>query len=199
MSSNAFKVAVQIDGEELDRVNRYLSRMAVPAATKAMKSGFRAWFKKVRATAKQLAPFGVNKATEKVRGQEKPNPHVRDNLTYKVIGYSKGRVVWGALGVKEIRGSYMTPHWYLRWIEFGHDIRRKPYEGYVEMGSQAVLSPYTGEVRRYKRRKFTTAKVGRVPGQFFIRRAYEANVYSLLPLMQEAISAQMLKEWDGRG
>lgn len=183
MSSNAFRVAVEIDGGDIDRINRKLSHLAVPTATKAMKNGFRAWFKKVRATARQLAPFGEAAATEKVRGKLQPNPHIRDNLTYSVKGYSKGRVVWGALGVKEIRGSYMTPHWYLRWVEFGHDVKR------AATAPEQMLLKSRGE-RRYK-----TITTGKVRGRFFIRRAYEANAYSLIPIMDQAIADQVLKEW----
>lgn len=183
MSSNAFKVAVEIDGGDIDRINRKLSQLAIPTATKAMKNGFRTWFKKVRATAKQLAPMGDNKPTEMVRGQMKPNPHIRDNLTYSVKGYSKGRVVWGALGVKEIRGSYMTPHWYLRWVEFGHEVKR------AATVNEQMLLKSRGE------RRFKTIRVGRVPGRYFIRRAYEANAYALLPIMDQAIADQVLKEW----
>jgi hypothetical protein len=182
MSGNAFKVAVEINYGDIDAVNRKLSKLAVPASTRAMKSGFRQWFKGVRSTAKALAPYGDTRAMETVRGQKRPNPHIRDHIAYTVRGYSKGRVVWGALGVKERRGSYDTPHWYLRWVEFGHEIKRRATQ------NEAMLLKSRGERRM-------TMTIGRVLGKRFIERAYQANATRLLPIMEDAIAREVLKEW----
>lgn len=183
MSRNTFKIAVEVDGADIESVNRKLSRLPDPLGSRAMKNGFREFFKRVRATARGLAPKGRPTATEKVRGEVKPNPHIRNFLAYTVRGYRRGTVVWAAFGVREKRGSYETPHWYLRWVEFGHDIKRAATE------EEQIRLAARGE-RRYK-----TIKIGSVKGQFFIRRSYEANAGALIPIMEQKIADQIAKEF----
>jgi hypothetical protein len=184
MSGNAFKVAVEIDGATIDELNRKFKQLAAPMGTKAMKSGFREWFKKTRAVAKAMAPYGRPAATEKVRGVNRPNPHIKDHMAYTVRGYSKGRVVWGGLGIRN-RGGYDTPHWYLRWVEFGHDLKRKATP------NEAMLLKSRGE------RKMTMS-IGRVEGAFFLRKAYQMTAMRLIPIMEEAIAKQVAKHMEGK-
>jgi hypothetical protein len=183
MSRNSFKIAVELDQGDIEEVNRRLRRLPVPMAQKAMRNGFSEFLKRVRSTAKSLAPYGVNKPTEFVRGQSRPNPHIRDFLAYTVRTYGKGIVVWGAFGVKERRGTYETPHWYLRWVEFGHEIKRK-----ATTFEQQLLKS-RGEVR------YKTIGIGRVQGRFFIKRSYEINSSRLLPIIEQKIADQIAKEW----
>lgn len=187
MSRNSFTAVVEVNGADIELVNRKLKALGTERAGKAMKSGFRKWTKKVANTVKMVAPLGNMRPTEKVRGEIRPNPHIRDFITTKVKGYSKGTVVWAAVGVKEIRGSYTTPHWYLRWVEFGHELKRRA------TAEESIRLVARGE-RRSRNMKMT---VGRVRGKFFMRKAaIMAEVY-LLPIMEQAIADQVEKEMSG--
>lgn len=189
MSSNAFVAVLEVDGADIEAVNRKLKALGTDRAAKAMRNGFRKWTGRVKSAAKAIAPYGRNSATEKVRGESRPNPHIRDFITTKVKGYSKGRVVWASVGVSEIRGSYATPHWYLRWVEFGHEIKRRATE------QEALRMVTRGE----RKRKNMTVRIGHVPGRFFLRSAAMATEPLLIPIMDQAIADQIAKEWNGNG
>jgi hypothetical protein len=185
MSSNVFKVAAEIDGAEIEELNRKLRRISVERAGKAMKSGFRTWGKRYAQAVVALAPYGRPNPTERVRGQERPNPHIRDMITVKVRGYRKGEVIWAAVGVKEVPGSYTTPHWYLRWVEFGHAIKRKSTE------AEAILLKSRGYTRK---KEYGTITIGKVPGKFFMARALTQTQHLLLPMVEDALARQLEKE-----
>lgn len=189
MSSNAFVAVLEINGADIESVNRKLKALGTDRAQKAMRNGFRKWTSRVKSAAKSIAPYGSASATEKVRGEVRPNPHIRDFIATKVKGFSRGTVVWAAVGVSEIRGSYATPHWYLRWVEFGHEIKRRATE------EEAIRMVTRGE----RRRKNMTRTIGRVPGRFFLRSAAMATEPLLIPIMEQAIADQVAKEWSGNG
>lgn len=182
---NGFRLIVEIDGAEIEAVNRKLKALGDVRAANAMRNGFRKWTKRVATIAKAMIPQGKAAPTEKVRGEVRPNPHIRDFVTTKVVGYSRGKVIWAAVGVKELRGSYATPHWYLRWVELGHDLKRAATD------EERIRLVTRGE----RRRKTMTVKVGEVAGRFYLRRAGIAAEPYLLPIMEQAIADQVLKDW----
>lgn len=187
---NSFNISAEVNGADIELVNRELKRLATPYATEAMKAGFRKYTTRVAKVAKTLAPFGNAAASEKVRGVERPNPHIRNHITTKVRGYSQGKVVWAAVGVKEKRGSYETPHWYLRWVEFGHKIRRKAT-------AEEQLRAKTRGATKKKEYGFTT--IGSVKGSLFLRRASQMAAPYLLNDIQDAVAKVILKYWGRRG
>ena len=187
MSRNSFTAVVEVNGADIELVNRKLKALGTHRAGNAMRSAFRKWTKRVASMVKASAPYGRSAATEKVRGLERPNPHIRDFVTTKVKGYSKGTVVWAAVGVKEIRGSYMTPHWYLRWVEFGHEIKRKAT---MEESIRLVT-------RGERKRKNMTMSIGRVTGRHFLRSAAIAAEVLLIPIVEQAVADQVEKEMSG--
>jgi hypothetical protein len=184
MSSNNFKALVEIDGADIEQVNRYLRRLKTETASKALKRGIRNWTNLGKKTAKALAPVGPNRPTEKVRGTERPNPHIKDFVFTKVKGYSKGQIIWGSIGVKEIKGSYATPHWYLRWVEFGHAIKRRSTE------AEAILLKSRGATKA----EYSKITIGQVRGTFFLTKALASISPRLLPIMQESIAKELAQE-----
>ncbi len=189
MSRNSFTALVEIDGAEIETINRKLKRLGDDLAPKALKGGFRRWTTLCKRTARNLAPRGRDSATERVRGQERPNVHIADFIATKVKGYSKGRVVWAAVGVKEIRGSYATPHWYLRWVEFGHKIKRA-----ATMPEQILLKSRGNE----KKKDYSRVVIGEVKGAFFLRKTLQICEPKLIPAIEDAIAAQIAKQWETR-
>jgi hypothetical protein len=187
MSRNSFTALVEIDGAEIEMLNRKLRRLGDDLAPKALRNGFRKWTTLCKRTAKTLAPRGPSRPTEKVRGTERPNPHISDFITTKVKGYSKGRVVWAAVGVKEIRGSYATPHWYLRWVEFGHKIKRR-----ATQAEQILLKSRGNE----KKKEYSRITIGEVRGTFFLRKTLSMCEPRLVPAVEDAIAAQIEKNWE---
>ena len=105
---NGFRLIVEIDGAEIEAVNRKLKALGDVRAANAMRNGFRKWTKRVATIAKAMIPQGKAAPTEKVRGEVRPNPHIRDFVTTKVVGYSRGKVIWAAVGVKELRAAGLT-------------------------------------------------------------------------------------------
>jgi hypothetical protein len=188
MSSNKFTVLCEVSGRDIDAVNARLKDLGRDGAAKAMKSGFRKWTNFAKKLMVANAPFGRPGASEKVRGQSRINVHIRNNVATKVKGFSKGRVVWAAVGIKEKRGTYDTPHWYLRWVEFGHQLKRKPTT------NEASLLKSRGEIIK----KNTTIKYGHVKGSHFMQRTLNMAEMRLLPMLNEAIDKQIDKEI-GRG
>ena len=119
-----FAIGCEIDEQALKRVNAELLKLGTDDARNAMRRGLRKWSTFTKKTLEAAAPFGRATATEKVRGQVKPNVHLKWSVTTKAKGYRQGLVQWIAVGVKRIDGSYLTPHWYHGWLENGHAIKR---------------------------------------------------------------------------
>jgi len=122
--SKTFAVGCEIDAKALQQINSALLRLGEKDARNAMRRGFTKWGKFTKKTLEATAPFGKTQATERVRGAVRPNVHLKWSVITKVKGYSKGLVTWIGVGVKRIDGSYLTPHWYLGWLENGHAIKR---------------------------------------------------------------------------
>ena len=154
-------------------------------AQKSLRNAFRKWTTMTKKVVAASAPYGRSGATEFVRGEKRPNVHIKNNIATKVKGYSKGTLIWAAVGVKEVRGTYVTPHWYLRWVEFGHDVKRK-----ATMNEKMLLKS-----RGERIRKNTTIKIGHVKGQHFIAKAVTVCSPRLVPMVEDAIADQVLKEW----
>jgi len=123
--SKSFVLGTEIDSQALERVNHALLRLSEKDARNAMRRGLGKWSKVVKKSLEASAPFGRTTATEKVRGVVRPNVHLKWSLITKVKGYSKGLVTWVGVGIRRIDGSYLTPHWYLGWLENGHLIKRR--------------------------------------------------------------------------
>jgi len=185
MSRTSFTAACEIDYGAMDRINAALRGMPEKTAGRALRNGFRAYTKLLKKTVESMAPMGRTSATEKVRGVERPNPHIKDNIATTVKGYRRGTLIWAAVGVKEIPGSYYTPHWYLRWVEFGHDVKRRA------TGPEMALLVSRGE----QRKKNMTIRIGRVPGKFFLRTATAATEGWLTRFVEEALERQIQKEF----
>jgi hypothetical protein len=178
-------VRADIDGAAIDAINARLKALDKEGASAAMKSGFRKWSNVTKRVVAANAPFGKSKATEKIRGVIRPNVHLKWNVTTKVKGYAQGKVVWAAIGIKEIRGSYLTPHWYLRWVEYGHEVKRG-----ATAQEQILLKS-----RGYERKKeYSRITVGRVRPNPFLRRSLGETRPLLFPIMREAIQKQLEKE-----
>jgi hypothetical protein len=188
MSSNKFTLLCEVSGRDIDAINARLKDLGRDGAARAMKSGFRKWTTFAKKLMVANAPYGRSSASELVRGQQRINVHIRNNVATKVKGFSKGRVVWAAVGIKEKRGTYDTPHWYLRWVEFGHSLKRKPTT------NEAMLMKSRGEIIR----KNTTVKYGHVKGSHFMQRTMNMAEMRLVPMMHEAIDKEIDKEI-GRG
>jgi hypothetical protein len=122
--SKTFAVGCEIDAKALEQINHRLLQLSEKDARNAMRRGFTKWGKFTKKALEATAPFGKTKATERVRGAVRPNVHLKWSVITKVKGYSKGLVTWIGVGVKRIDGSYLTPHWYLGWLENGHAIKR---------------------------------------------------------------------------
>lgn len=124
MSRKAFDIAATIDEQSLKALNARLRKLEKQDAQAAIKKGFRKWTRTARKVVRALAPRKSN------------NPqggHIVNSITTRMKGYQRGQIQWAAVGVKEVRGSRDTPHWYLPWVEDGHAIRRRrrgPQVGY---------------------------------------------------------------------
>lgn len=183
MSSNKFTLLCEVSGRDIDAVNDRLLKLGRDGASRAMRNGFRKWTTFAKRLMVANAPFGRSNASEVVRGHRRLNVHIRNNVATKVKGFSKGRVVWAAVGIKEKRGSYDTPHWYLRWVEFGHALKRKPTS--IEAG----LMKSRGEIVR----KSTTVKYGHVKGSHFMQRTMNIAEFRLVPMVHEAIDKEIAR------
>ena len=188
-SSNRFKVEVRLDDAELRRVNLRLKALGDREGPLAMRRAFRKWTTLGKKTMSRLAPYGRGNATETVRGTVRPNPHIRNAVASKVKGWRKGQVLWAAIGIREIPRSYATPHWYSRWVEFGHDLKAAPTEAIM----QARRS--RGAVRRGEIR--ATVKVGHVKGSFFMTRTLSAISPMLVPMLDVEIDKGAAKLFGG--
>ena len=184
MSSNSFKMVMEIDGANVENINAALRRLAQKDATKAIKNGFREWTRVTKKSVIALAPRGRSSKTERVRGEVRPNPHLKANLTTQVKGYSKGQLVWAAIGIKEQKGTYNTPHWYARWVEFGHVLKRRATK------EEELRNLTRGNVKKKER---TVTVIGFVPGKHFIAKAYAINEIRLMPIMEEHIARMVAK------
>ena len=166
-SRTAFAAAVEVDGAAIRRINNALLRLEEKDARNAMRRGFGKWSKEGRKFMQSVAPFGKTASIEMIRGSYRPNVHLKFNVATKVKGFRQGLVTWAAIGVKEIRGSYLTPHWYLGWVENGHNlVRAATYQEKILMRSR-------GERVGAK----TKRVIGRVPGNPWMKR-YRAVVQS---------------------
>ncbi len=184
MSSNSFKMVMEVDGPNVERINAALRRLAQKDATKAIKNGFREWTRVVKKSVIALAPRGRPSKTERVRGEVRPNPHLKANVTTKVKGYSKGQLVWAAVGIKDQKGTYNTPHWYARWVEFGHVLTRRATK------EEEIRKFSRGAIKKKERQRTI---IGRVAGKFFISKAYAINEIRLMPIMEEHIARMVAK------
>lgn len=119
-----FAVAVEMDMADLRRANSALLKLPVELSQKALRNSFRKWARGTKAAVAAAAPFGDPSPTEWVRGTKRPNPHLKLNVSSKMKTFQRQLVQWVAVGIKEISGSYLTPHWYLRWVERGHSVYR---------------------------------------------------------------------------
>ena len=178
-------ISVELDDAIVREINKRLSRLEGEGATKAMRNGFRRWTTAVRRVVAKEAPMGRLASTEKVRGATRPNVHLKFNVTTRIRGYSRGRVVWAAVGIKEIRGTYLTPHWYLRWVEYGHDIRRAATQ------REQAYAKARGAVRK---REYGYVKTGRVEANPFLWRSFGMTRSLLLPMVVKAVDDQLEKE-----
>ena len=175
-SSNSFRVEVTLDEASLKRTNLRLKALGEKHAGLAMRRGFRKWTTLGKKTMASFAPYGRSRSVETVRGQPRPNPHIRNAVAAKVKGWRKGQVVWAAIGIREIPRSYATPHWYARWVEFGHAIKVRPSEGVMAMRRAR------GETRRSA--IGASVQVGTVRGSFFMTRTLAAIAPKLVPLLE---------------
>lgn len=175
-----FEVAAEIDDAAVRRINSALLKLGQQEAGKAMRRGFTKWSKAAKAAVSANAPFGRATAVEKVRGAVRPNVHLKFSAHAKVKGYRKGLVQWVAVGIKEIAGSYLTPHWYLRWVEEGHAIKRRGSDEYYRM--QKARGNYGAKARM--------ATVGRVLPNPFMRRTAQA----VMPLAEGYLAVEIEKE-----
>jgi hypothetical protein len=177
----SFGLVVELDAKAIEAVNARLRTLGGEGATRAMRNGFRRWTKVAQKAVEAAAPFGRTSSVETVRGAERPNVHLKFAVATKVKGYSKGQVVWAGVGIKEIAGSYLTPHWYLRWVEFGHDIKRRSTDEERRMllarGESAKLA------------KFRT--IGKVKGSFFLTKTLKVVEPLAVPMLEEAIEREV--------
>ena len=178
--SRKFAVAAEIDDKAVERINRALLNLGQKEAQKAMRRGFGKWSKVAKTMVAAMAPMGRMTSTERVRGAERPNVHLKFSAHSKVKGYRQGLVTWVAVGIKEIPGSYLTPHWYLRWVENGHAIKRRATE------EETIRMVLRGERKTKNMKKV----VGRVAPNPFMRRAAAAAV----PLAENYLMSEIEKE-----
>ena len=184
MSRANFGFVVELNHADIDRVNAKLRALSDETAVKSLRNGMRAWLKVAKRTLAANTPRSRHGATESYRGWRVPNVHIQDNLVTKVKGWKQGRIQWAALGVKQVKGSIITPHWYLRWVEFGHDIKGK--------------YSYAENIRRHsdgeRMRKSDRKVVGKFPGRFFITKTYKVVSPLVVPLIEKAIDKQIKKD-----
>lgn len=181
----SLSITAELDGNAVDAINKALKRLDAEGAPKAMRNGFKRWTTVVRKVVAKNAPFGRATATEKVRGVIRPNVHLKWNVVTKAKGYAKGRVQWAAIGIREIRGSYLTPHWYLRWIEYGHNVVRAATP-------QEQLRQRTRGAER--RREYSKLVIGKVAPNPFLRRSLGETRGLLFPIMRDAVDRQLREE-----
>jgi hypothetical protein len=120
-----FALACEIDAASVRRINHALMQLSQKEASLAMRRGFSKWGRATKAYVSASAPMGRPSSVEYVRGAIRPNVHLKFAVATKQKGFRKGLVQWFGVGIQEISGSYLTPHWYLRWVENGHLIKRK--------------------------------------------------------------------------
>lgn len=181
-SSNKFRVEVTLDQTAFTQVNRRLRALGEKHASLAMRRAFRKWTTLGKKTMSALAPYGRRGSTEVVRGQVRPNPHIRDAVASKVKGWRKGQVVWAGIGIREIPRSYATPHWYARWVEFGHALKRRPSEGTMAL-----------RAARGERNVRSTVTVGKVQGRFFMTKTLSAISGRVVPMLEAEIDKEVEK------
>jgi hypothetical protein len=181
--SKTFALGCEIDEQALQRVNHQLLRLGKEEARNAMRRGLTKWSKFTKKTLEATAPFGKRGATEKVRGQVRPNVHLKWAVITKTKGYAQGLVTWLGVGVKRIDGSYLTPHWYLGWLEAGHAIKRKT------TNAERILLKQRGE--RGRGLNFTT--VGRSAPRNWIKK-YRGILSAAAPSYVEPEVEKAIKE-----
>jgi len=143
-----FAVAVEIDVESVRRANSALLKLPTDLSQKALRRSFTKWSRGVKAAVAAAAPFGKPSPTERVRGVDRPNPHLKLNVSSKIKTYKRELVQWVAVGIREIPGSYLTPHWYLRWVERGHaTYRRIGRIPRKQRGPMGMVKPPDWEIR----------------------------------------------------
>lgn len=120
-----FATAVEIDQAQLQRVNSALLKIPSDFSRIAIRNAFRKWARGTKAAVSAAAPLGPVTPTEWVRGLRRPNPHLKFSVAAKMKTYQRDLVQWVGVGIKEVKGSYLTPHWYLRWVERGHSTFRR--------------------------------------------------------------------------
>lgn len=161
----------------VQRINAVLLSLPTKEAGNAMRRGFGKWTRAARKVVEANAPFGRATATEQVRGAVRPNVHLKFSGATKVKGYNKGLVVWAAVGIREIPGSYLTPHWYLRWVERGHAIKRAASKG-----------EYEARIKRGDKKKDASkTTVGHVRPNPFIRRSAVQSLSLAAPLIEAEV------------
>lgn len=173
----SFATIVELDKDAVRRINAALLSLPTKEAGLAMRRGFGKWSRHARKLVEANAPFGRATATEFVRGSVRPNVHLKFSAATKVRGYQKGLVVWAAVGIKEIPGSYLTPHWYLRWVENGHAIKRKAtgleYEARIKRGST--------------KKEASKTTIGTVRPNPFIRKSAMQSIQLAAPLIEAEV------------
>jgi hypothetical protein len=179
----SFAVVLTLDEAEVRRINSRLLQLPQKEAARAMRRGFGKWSRVAKRLVEANAPFGRSNATEMIRGQPRPNVHLKFAAGTRIKGYSRGLVVWAAVGIKEIRGSYLTPHWYLGWVERGHAIRRR-----------ATALEYEARVKRGETKK-TAGKttVGHVRPNPFIRRSAAQSLGLVAPLLEAEVAKEIAR------
>lgn len=179
----SFAVIVELDRRSVEQINHRLLQLPQQNASRAMRRGFGKWSRSARRIVEANAPFGRATPTERIRGSARPNVHLKFNAATRIKGYRKGLVVWAAVGIKEIPGSYLTPHWYLGWVERGHAIRRKSTDP-----ERALMAS-----RGYTPKEAKMFTVARVPPNPFMRRSAGQSLGLVLPMLQTEIDKEIRK------
>ena len=182
-STKTVAIGCEIDASAIQRINASLLKLEKKDARNAMRRGLGKWAKFTKKTLETSAPFGKARATERVRGAVRPNVHLKWSVITKVKGYAQGLVTWIGVGVKRIDGSYLTPHWYLGWLENGHAIKRRT------TSAEKALLKSRGE--RGRGLNFRT--VGRSAPRNWIKR-FRAPLSNAAPLFVEPEVNKALKE-----
>ncbi len=177
----SFALIVELDQNTVREVNHRLMMLGKEGGSRAMRNGFRRWTTHARKFIAKSMPMGRTSATEMVRGEVKANVHLKFNVTTRIKGYSKGLLVWAGIGIKEIRGSYLTPHWYMRWVEHGHDMKRRATD--IEKGLM--------DSRGHKVGKNTTVTVARARGAKVFTRALPIVTPMVVPMLTEAVNKEI--------
>lgn len=179
----SFAVVVELDKNAVQRINSALLNLPQKEAARAMRRGFGKWSRAARKIVEANAPFGRSSATEKIRGSVRPNVHLKFSAATRVKGYSRGLVVWCAVGIKEIPGSYLTPHWYLGWVERGHAIKRR-----------ATQLEYDARIKRGETKKIAgKTQIGYVRPNPFIRRSATQSLGLAAPLIETEIAKEIAR------